>query len=100
MSETFVVVAAFVVLLGLEWRHRRRRRRVGTALLAVAVLFYFRPDYTWARRRALGTPRSERVIVNPVAGSERDTLSDYHSGVYTTMQWVAHYHGLGAGARV
>jgi hypothetical protein len=32
--------------------------------------------------------------------SRRDTLSEYHSGVYTTMRWVEYYDGVGAGARL
>ena len=100
MSETYVVLAIFAVLLGLEWRYGRRFLRVATAMLALAVLWFYQPSYTWARRKALGTPPAERVILNPVAGSERDTLSEYHSGVYTTMRWVSYYHGVGAGARL
>ena len=89
MSATFIVAAAFAVLLALEWRYRRRPLREGTALMALAVLFYFQPNCTWARRRALGTPSSDRVTLNPV-GAGRDTLSEYHRGVYTTMDWVAY----------
>lgn len=42
------------VLLALEWRYRRRRLRFGAALLALAVLFFHQPNYTRARRKALG----------------------------------------------
>jgi hypothetical protein len=98
MSATIIVAAAFAVLLGLEWRWRRRGLRVGTALLALAVLYYFQPAYPSARRRVLGTPSTERVTLNPVGGGH-DSLSEYHSGVYTAMEWVEHYDGVGAGAR-
>ena len=100
MSQTIVVAAIFAVLLGLELRYRRRLLKVATALVAVAVLLYFQPDYTSARRRALGAPVTDRVTKSPVAGSEGDTLSDYHSGVYTTMRFIEGYATDGANARL
>ena len=44
MSETILVVGILAVLLALEWRYRRRRLRVATALLALAVLFFYQPS--------------------------------------------------------
>jgi hypothetical protein len=88
MSETILVVGILGGLLALNWRYHRRALRVATALLAVAVLFFYQPSYTWARRKALGTPPEERITQNPVVGSEHRTLPEYHSGVYTTMRWV------------
>jgi hypothetical protein len=100
VNDTAIVVAVLVALLGLEWRYRRKLMRVGTALLALAIYFFYQPSYTSARRRALGTPPAERVTMSPVAGSETDALSGYDSGVYTTMRWVVYYHDFGAGARL
>ena len=102
MSVTYIVLAVFAVLLTLEWRYRQRLLRLATALLALAVLAFFRPDYTTARRRALSAPPAERVVLYPpdLAGGVNTVLSDYHSGVYTTMRWVGYYHDVGAGARL
>jgi hypothetical protein len=100
MTEMILVIGIFAVLVTLEWRYRRRSLRLATALLALAVLFFYQPNYTWARRKALGTPPGERVTHSPVMGSEHLTLSEYHSGVYTTMQWVEMYANVGAGARL
>ncbi len=99
MSETIFVVGILAALLTLEWRYRRRLLRVAAALLAVVVLFFYQPSYTWARRKSLGTPPEERVTQSPVSGSKHLTLSEYHSGVYTTMRWVEFYANVGAGAR-
>lgn len=99
--DTVLVAAVFAVLLGFEWRYRRLRLRVGAALLALVVLALYQPGYTGARRRALGAQPSERVTRLPRVGSEGyDSLSQYESGVYTTMQAVVDAADFGAGARL
>jgi hypothetical protein len=43
---------------------------------------------------------AERVTQSPLAGSERQILSDYQSGVYTTMQFAVQALGYGSGCRL
>lgn len=78
MNEMIVVVLAFAILLGLEWRFRWRIVRVGTAVLAVLMLWFVEPDPTAATRRAFSTPPAERVTHR--FGSP---ISEYSSGVRT-----------------
>lgn len=94
--DTTLFVAIFAVLLGLEWRYRRRDLRVGAVLLALAVLAFYHPNYTTARRRALSMPRAERITS---IGDGRP-VSDYESGVYTTIQAVGDAAAFGEGARL
>lgn len=94
--DTVLFVAIFAVLLGLEWRYRRRRLRVSAVLLALAVLAFYQPNYTGARRRALGTPPAERIT----SIRNGEPVSAYESGVYTTMQAVSDVAGFGEGARL
>jgi len=95
--DTGLFLALFVILLGLEWRFRRRGLRVGAILLALAVLAFYQPNYTVARRRALGTPPAKRVTQIPFHG---ERVSEYESGVYTTMEAVSDAAGFGSGARL
>lgn len=88
--ETIIVVATFAVLLGLEWRYRLRRLRVGTALLSLVVLALYHPNYTVAQRRALGMPPAERITEIPYHGP----VSAYESGVYTAIREAAGAAGV------
>ena len=97
VSDALVLGAAFAVLLSLEWRYRRTSLRVGTALLALMMLAWYQPNYTGARRRALGAPRAERVTT---LGRSADTVSSYESGVYTTMETVREAIRFGAPVRL
>jgi hypothetical protein len=100
-GDLAVVAAAFVLLLGLEWRYRRRQLRFGTALLALVVLGWYQPNLTGARRRALGASPAERVtrLAEPGQGGYR-TLSDYESGVHTTIRTVSEAAAFGEGLRL
>ena len=98
--ETIVVVSFLALLLGLEWRYRRRPLRVGATLLALMLLAWYQPNFTGARRRAIAMPPAERIRSSAVAGSEHDTLSEYRSGVYTTMREVGEAAGSGEGIRL
>jgi hypothetical protein len=94
--ETIVVATIFVLLLGLEWRYRLRRLRVGTALLSLVVLALSQPNYTGAQRRALATPPAERITEVEYHGP----ISAYESGVYTTMREVGGAAGVTANIRL
>ena len=100
MNATLILTAGFAALLALEWRYRRAGLRLAAALFALAVLFVCEPNLTGARRQALSAPLSERVTRSPLAGSETQVLSDYQSGVYTTMQFAVQDLGYGGGCRL
>jgi hypothetical protein len=89
------VALAFAVLLALEWRYRLRTLRIGAAVLAVTMLFFFAPHYHAAWRRAMGTPPSERITAFPgtVPGSVARSLSEYESGVFTMHRAVVENAG-------
>ena len=99
MNEAIVffacVALTFVVLLGLEWRYSLKTLRVVSAVLAMAMLFFFQPNYHAAWRRAMSTPPSERVT-DIGSASLRRPLSEYESGVTTMYDAVvdnaAGYH--------
>ena len=55
---------------------------------------------TGARRQALGALPAERVTHSPLVGSESQVLSDYQSGVYTTIQFAVQALGYGSGCRL
>ena len=97
VGDAVVLTAAFVTLLIVEWRYRRAILRVGTTLLALLVLAWYQPNYTGARRRALGAPHAERV---KTIGVPPDTVSAYASGVYTTMETVGEASQFGAPSRL
>ena len=84
------VALAFAVLLALEWRYRLRTLRIGAAVLAVTMLFFFAPTYHAAWRRAMDTPPAERIADYPgtVPGSVARSLSEYESGVFTMHRAV------------
>ena len=89
------VALALAVLLALEWRYRLRTLRIGAAVLAVTMLFFFAPHYHAAWRRAMGTPPSERITAFPgtVPGSVGRSLSEYESGVFTMHRAVVENAG-------
>ena len=95
--DTILFVCTFALLLGLEWRYRRRRLRLGAVLLALAVLAFYSPNYTTARRRALGTPPAERITW---VHSPDQPVSAYESGVYTAIQAVVDAAAFGYDARM
>jgi hypothetical protein len=100
-GDLAVVGVTFVLLLGLEWRYRRRWLRLGTALLALVVLGWYQPNYTGARRRALSASPAERVmrLPEPGQGGYR-TVSDYESGVFTAMRDVGEAAAFGEEVRL
>jgi hypothetical protein len=95
--DTIVFVCTFALLLGLEWRYHRRRLRVGAVLLALAVLAFYSPNYTTARRRALSTPPADRITW---VHAPEEPVSAYESGVYTTIEAVVDAAAFGFGARM
>ena len=100
-GDLAVVAVVFALLLGLEWRDRRRWLRLGTALLALVVLGWYQPNYTGARRRALSASPEERVTRFPDAGrGGYRAFSDYESGVLTAMRDVGEAAAFGEGVRM
>jgi len=95
-TATLIIASTFVVLIALERKYRRRRLRVGTALLALAVLAFCQPKYTTAQRRALAAPPTARITSVPYHAP----VSAYESGVRTAMQAVSEEAGFGEGARL
>ena len=93
--DALVLAGVFVVLLGLEWRYARRALRVGTVLLALLVLAFYTPNYTGARRRALGAAREQRVSPPGI-----DSVGDYARGVYTMSETVGEAAEFGWAARL
>ena len=92
MSDTLAVALIFAVLLGLEWRYRRRSLRLGTVVLALVVWNFAQPSITVAGRRASAVPPEQRVRV--LAG---DTLSEYMSGVDVMREQMLLQFEAGAG---
>jgi hypothetical protein len=92
-EETLVfagIVVAFAILLGLDWRFGLKSLRVGTAILALATLYFFQPSYHTAWRRAISAPPSELITQRPTSFSDSigPPLSDYESGVSSMYQAV------------
>lgn len=90
LNEALVVGLPFVLLLGLEWRYRIRSVRVGSAVLAVALLFFSRANTHAAWRRAMDTPVAERETHYPTTtpGEVGRQLSEFESGVFAMRRAV------------
>jgi hypothetical protein len=94
MNATTLLALFYAVLLGLEWRYRLKSLRLGTASLALAVLFFAQPSSTQAARWAIGAGPAERITQ---LGSQ---LSEYESGVATMKLAVEEDAKMGAAARL
>ena len=83
MSETVLLSVVFVALLALEWwrwgRRGWRSLRIGTVLLAVAVMWFYQPNLYSALRGTLGMPPTKRDTT--LFGARQ--LSEYESGAVT-----------------
>ena len=84
--HTWILALVFAVLLGLEWRYRRRSLRLGTVALALMVLWLAQPqpNITVAARRASAAPPEARIRVYG-----KDTLSAFMSGVDLMREYVS-----------
>jgi hypothetical protein len=92
VTYTLILALVFAVLLGLEWRHRRRGLRLGTVALALIILWLAQPNITAAARRASAAPPEARIRVYG-----KDTLSAYMSGVDLMREYVSEqYNAAGA----
>lgn len=96
MNSTMLVAVVFAVLLGIEWRYRLPGVRLGTALLALVVLWFAQPLPHRAARQAMVAPPAERVTELPGVRS----LSEYESGVVTMERAVGNDSRMGAKARL
>lgn len=96
MSATTLIALTFAVLLGLEWRYQLRSVRLGTAFLALVVLWFAQPLPHRAARRAIAAPPAERVTEFTGVRS----LTEYESGVVTMEQAVGADTRMGANARM
>jgi len=83
VTDTIVVALVSAILLGLDWRYRRRSLRLGTVILALVVWYVVQPSITVAGRRATAAGPEERVRV-----LRGDTLSEYMSGVDIMREYV------------
>lgn len=79
--ETVLAALIFAALLVLERRSQRSVVRLGTAILALVVLFLAQPDYTTAARRVSVARPEERIT--QLHGSP---ISEYESGVVTMYE--------------
>jgi hypothetical protein len=86
MSETLILSVVFLALLALEWWRWGRRGwrilRIGTVLLAVAVMWWYQPNLYSALRGTLSMPPTKRDTT--LFG--RRPLSEYESGAVTMFQ--------------
>ena len=94
MSDTLLVALVFVILLGFEWRYRRKILRLVAVVLALVVWWFVQPSITTAARRASAVPADERVRV-----LRGDTLSEYMSGVDIMREYVVEHFDADAGTR-
>ncbi len=93
MDETSLWFAAialfFLVVLGIEWRYRSKTLRIGAAILALNMLWFFQPLYHSAWRRAIAMPPAERITHSQgIGGSQGRLLTEYESGVFTMYEAV------------
>jgi hypothetical protein len=83
MIETILLAAFFAIALAAEWRWRKASIRLGTAVLALFVLWFTQPVPHRAARRAVDAPPAERV-----AELRGERLSEYESGILTMRQAI------------
>lgn len=81
MTASTGLAAIIILLLGIDWRYRRRSIRLSVILLTLVLLFFVQPSLYRAFRRAVLAPPAERVT-----STQSRKLSEYESGVYTMKQ--------------
>ena len=79
MITTSLLAAAFIVLLGLEWRYQLTSVRITVAVLAFVVWLFSQPLPRRAARRVIGSSPAARVT----QFSDGSPVSEYASGVLT-----------------
>jgi hypothetical protein len=85
----FILIA---ILLILEWVRRSTLARVAAVLLTLVIIFFAQPNTGRAYRRALSTPKDQRIVEMPNWGR----LSEFTSGVFTMERAMDEDIAMGA----
>ena len=102
--ETIVIALVFLVLLGLDWRYRRRSMRLGTVAFALIVWMFSQPNVTIAgwqvtrmAHKSDSTPSAEPLseyfrgatAMREAVLEQDDASSDRRLLAVTVLSWLA-----------